>query len=160
MINIATMKFAAPIFALCICLAQADKKINRHNKLRSHGSSNKERRLGKSGKKGFQGHYFGIDKDDGSIQQMQIIENSIGLYDIYIRDASFSSCTPTGTSGLVVAENVDLPSSSFDLPLYCAPTKNELIDFTQVVVNLAGGFEELGGGTLQRPNGYTYFKMG
>ena len=108
----------------------------------------------------FTGHYFGIDMDDGTIQQMQIVikNKKKRTYDILMRDSSYSTCS--STTGLVRATDVRLPNLSFDLPLYCAPVKNGDVDFTATPdAILAGGFFILEKGRiLRRPNGYIYFK--
>jgi hypothetical protein len=108
----------------------------------------------------FMGYYMGIDPVDGSFQQMQIVMNDEGTFDILMADSSFRNCADTN-QGLAKADGIEIPSSSFDFPLYCTKEKGGTVDFdAEPDAMLVGGFEVLGGGdALRRPNGYTYFKQ-
>mmetsp|Transcript_27812 Transcript_27812/g.42083 ORF Transcript_27812/g.42083 Transcript_27812/m.42083 type:complete len:157 (+) Transcript_27812:159-629(+) len=155
------MKFAS-IFTLFLSVASVEgTKLKGKNAEGRDLMGKTQKKKGNTSKLAdqFTGHYFGIDLDDGTVQQMTILCGFEGAADecsIVLRDSSFSTCG-NGKNGLAIATG-NLPLDDLELGLYCA-AKGEDLDYTgEPTAYLVANFDSLTDKIIQRPNGYTYTK--
>jgi len=137
----------------------------KHPQCNSHTSSPGSSDDNTSSTQSLTGTYFGLDTDDASPQNLELLCDEEQC-DVILADPRFSTCerelgAGTFNTGVGIAKNVPVDSlDDFKIAFYCLQEDETVIDFdADPTTYLTGNIELLPGGGIRRTGpGFSYSK--